>query len=149
MIKETPHSEEVQKLINPNPVGLREACQAVQWWWVALVPNGSSHHCPFSSLSCYPQHFQSSKEHPRVPLGPSLWREENMVKKATLPRDSKWADQTGPNIWWEQRSHAGQGFLVRVSIAVSRHHDQGNSYKEHHLIRADLQLQRFSPLSSR
>ena len=26
--------------------------------------------------------------------------------------------------------------LVRVSIAVNRHHDQGNSYKEQHLIGA-------------
>lgn len=30
MIKETPYSEEVQKLINPNPTGLEEASQAVQ-----------------------------------------------------------------------------------------------------------------------
>jgi hypothetical protein len=39
--------------------------------------------------------------------------------------------------------------LVRVSIAVKRHHDQGNSYKGQHLIGAVLQVQRFSPLSSR
>jgi hypothetical protein len=32
-------------------------------------------------------------------------------------------------------------------IAVNRHHDQGNSYKGQHLIRAGLQVQRFSPLS--
>jgi hypothetical protein len=32
---------------------------------------------------------------------------------------------------------------------VNRHHDQGNSYKGKHLIGADLQGQRFSPLSSR
>jgi hypothetical protein len=38
--------------------------------------------------------------------------------------------------------------LVRVSTAVSRHYDQGNSYKGH-LIGAGLQVQRFSPLSSR
>ena len=38
--------------------------------------------------------------------------------------------------------------LVRVSIAVKRHHDQGNSYKGKHLIAASLQVQRFSPLSS-
>jgi hypothetical protein len=36
-----------------------------------------------------------------------------------------------------------------VSVAVKRHHDQGNSYKRQHLIRAGLQVQRFSPLSSR
>ena len=39
--------------------------------------------------------------------------------------------------------------LVRVSIAVNRHHDQGNSYEGQQLIGAGLQLQRFSPLSSR
>jgi hypothetical protein len=32
---------------------------------------------------------------------------------------------------------------------VNRHHDQGKSYKKQHLIRAGLQVQRFSPLSSR
>ena len=36
-----------------------------------------------------------------------------------------------------------------VSIAVKRHHDQGNSYKGKHLIGAGLQVQRFSPSSSR
>ena len=35
--------------------------------------------------------------------------------------------------------------LVRVSIAVKRHHDQGNSYKGPHLIGTDY---RFSLLSS-
>jgi hypothetical protein len=39
--------------------------------------------------------------------------------------------------------------LIRVSNAVRRHHDQGNSYKGQHLIGAGLQVQRFSPLSSR
>jgi hypothetical protein len=38
--------------------------------------------------------------------------------------------------------------LLRVSIAVNRHHDQGNS-SEGHLIRAGLKVQRFRPLSSR
>jgi hypothetical protein len=38
--------------------------------------------------------------------------------------------------------------LVRVSIAEG-HHGQGNSYKEQHLTEAGLQVQRFSPLSSR
>ena len=38
--------------------------------------------------------------------------------------------------------------LVRVSIAVRRHHDQGNFYKGHS-IEAGLQVQRFSPISSR
>jgi hypothetical protein len=32
---------------------------------------------------------------------------------------------------------------------MNRHHDKGNSYKEKHLIGAGLQVQRFSPLSSR
>jgi hypothetical protein len=32
---------------------------------------------------------------------------------------------------------------------VNRHHDQGKSYKKHYLIGAGLQVQRFSPLSSR
>jgi hypothetical protein len=31
---------------------------------------------------------------------------------------------------------------------VNKHHDQGKSYKEQHLIGAGLQVQRFSPLSS-
>jgi len=38
--------------------------------------------------------------------------------------------------------------LVRVSIAMKRHHDH-NSYKGQHLIGTDLQVQRFSPLSSK
>ena len=38
--------------------------------------------------------------------------------------------------------------LVRVSIVVKRHHDQGNSYKGKHLVGAGLQFQRFRPLSS-
>ena len=41
---------------------------------------------------------------------------------------------------------SGEG--VRVSIAVKQHHDQSNSYEGKHLIRASLQFQRFSPLSS-
>jgi hypothetical protein len=32
---------------------------------------------------------------------------------------------------------------------VNRHHDQGKSYKKQHLLGAGLQVQRFSPLSSR
>jgi hypothetical protein len=39
--------------------------------------------------------------------------------------------------------------LARVSMAVKRPHDQGNSYKGQHLIGAALQVQRFSPFSSR
>jgi hypothetical protein len=39
--------------------------------------------------------------------------------------------------------------LVRVSIAMKTHHDEGNSYKEQHLTGASLQVQRFSPLSAR
>ena len=37
---------------------------------------------------------------------------------------------------------------VLGSIAVRRHHDHGNSYKEKHLTGTGLQFQRFSPLSS-
>ena len=40
-------------------------------------------------------------------------------------------------------------YWLSVSIAVKKHHDQGNSYKGQHLIGATLQVQRFSPLSSR
>ena len=35
--------------------------------------------------------------------------------------------------------------LVRVSIAVKRHHDHGNSYKEKHLIVAGLQFRDLVP----
>jgi hypothetical protein len=38
--------------------------------------------------------------------------------------------------------------LVRVSTAVKSHHNQCKFYKEHHLIGAGLQVQRFSPLLS-
>jgi hypothetical protein len=41
------------------------------------------------------------------------------------------------------------GVIVRVSIAVKRPCNQSNSYKGQHLIGAGLQVQRFSPLSSR
>jgi hypothetical protein len=44
--------------------------------------------------------------------------------------------------------HCDQGNSYRVSIAVSRHHDQGNSYKGQHFIGAGSQVQRFSLLSS-
>jgi hypothetical protein len=35
------------------------------------------------------------------------------------------------------------------TVAVKRHHDQGNAYKKQHLTGDGLQVQRFSPLSSR
>jgi hypothetical protein len=38
--------------------------------------------------------------------------------------------------------------LDRVSIAVKRHHDQGNSYKGQHSIGAGLQFKRLSQFSS-
>jgi hypothetical protein len=38
--------------------------------------------------------------------------------------------------------------LVRVSIAMKRHHDHSNSYKGKQLIRAGFQFQRFSLLLS-
>jgi hypothetical protein len=40
------------------------------------------------------------------------------------------------------------GDIVRVSIAVKRHHDQANAYKGRYLTGAGLQFQRFSPLLS-
>jgi hypothetical protein len=39
--------------------------------------------------------------------------------------------------------------LTQGFTAVNRHQDQGKSYKKQHLIGAGLQVQRFSPLSSR
>jgi hypothetical protein len=39
--------------------------------------------------------------------------------------------------------------VVGILTAVSRHHDQGKSYKRQHLIGAGLQVQRFSLVSSR
>lgn len=41
----------------------------------------------------------------------------------------------------------GASFLVRVSIAVKRHHDQSISYKGQHLIESGLEFLRFSLLS--
>ena len=49
---------------------------------------------------------------------------------------------------WDQLNKANEGVLVRVSTAMRRHHDQGNSYKGKHLIGTGLQFERFSPLSS-
>jgi hypothetical protein len=43
----------------------------------------------------------------------------------------------------------GLSYLVRISTAVKRHHDQGKSYKGQRLTGAGLQVQRFSPLSPR
>jgi hypothetical protein len=40
------------------------------------------------------------------------------------------------------------GVCLRISTAIKRRHDQGNSQKEQYLIGAGLQFQRFSPLSS-
>lgn len=41
-----------------------------------------------------------------------------------------------------------RGVLVRVSIPVEKYHAHGNSDKGDHLIEADLQVQRFCPLSA-
>jgi hypothetical protein len=38
--------------------------------------------------------------------------------------------------------------LVRVSVSMKRHHDQGNSHKGKHLIWAGLQVLSFNSLSS-
>ena len=43
--------------------------------------------------------------------------------------------------WYISQSHS--------FTDVNRHHDQGKFYKKHHLIGVGLQIQRFSPLSSR
>ena len=37
---------------------------------------------------------------------------------------------------------------LRASVAVKRHHEQGNSYKGKHFIKASLQFQACGPLSS-
>jgi hypothetical protein len=44
---------------------------------------------------------------------------------------------------------AFRGCLSYGFTAVNRHHDQGKSYKKQHLIGDGLQVQGFSPLSSR
>lgn len=41
-----------------------------------------------------------------------------------------------------------EAFYLRVSNAVTRHHEHGKSYKEKYLIGACLQFQKFSLLSS-
>ena len=43
--------------------------------------------------------------------------------------------------------HHGQGKCLRVSIAVKRHHDHGDSNKGQHLVGDGLQFQRFNPVS--
>ena len=62
------------------------------------------------------------------------------------------ANQTAQNLnskeWSLNFSLKLHKVLVRVSIAVKRHYDHGNSYKGKHLIGAGLWFQRFSPLSS-
>ena len=50
-----------------------------------------------------------------------------------------------PSLRYESRDCA----LVKITIAVKRNHDQGNSYKEQYLIGSGLHFQRFSPSSSR
>ena len=64
------------------------------------------------------------------------------------------ADILGSRTIWAQphpsvvgQEAAMQVVLVRVSIAVKRRHDQGNSHKGH-LTGTGLQFQGFSPLSS-
>ena len=48
----------------------------------------------------------------------------------------------------EKDRKSKESVLVRVSVAMKRHHDHGNSHKGKHLIGAGLQFQRFSPLLS-
>ena len=40
------------------------------------------------------------------------------------------------------------GVIVRVSIAVKRHHDHGNSYEGKYLIEVVVTVQKYSPLST-
>lgn len=47
-----------------------------------------------------------------------------------------------------QDLHCHLGALVRVSIAIKGHHDHSHSYKEQHLTRTGLRVQRLGPLSS-
>jgi hypothetical protein len=49
---------------------------------------------------------------------------------------------------WTGSINQGRVCLSLGLIAVNGHHDQSNSYTGKHFIRAGLQFQRFSPLSS-
>jgi hypothetical protein len=70
-----------------------------------------------------------------------LWFKYNMVSKAHVLKSyfSVASDRIVIVSWCLSYSFA----------AVNRYHDQGKSYKGHHLTGAGLQVQRFSPVSSR
>ena len=50
--------------------------------------------------------------------------------------------------WQKKKQNSFGSYLSSGFIDVKRHHDQGNSYKSKHLIRAGIPFQRFSPLST-
>jgi hypothetical protein len=54
-----------------------------------------------------------------------------------------------PTLLWDSKND----FVLKTPgwcfTAVNRHHDQSKSYRRQHLIGTGLQVQRFSPLSSR
>ena len=53
-----------------------------------------------------------------------------------------------PHHYWELNLGPLEEHSVLLTTESSLQPDQGNSYKEKHLIGADLQIQRFSTLSS-
>jgi hypothetical protein len=57
-------------------------------------------------------------------------------------------DQNPDMLQWSREGEDG-GCLSQGFTDVNRHQDQGNSHKDNILIGAGLQVQRFSPLSSR
>lgn len=63
--------------------------------------------------------------------------------KSINPKGIKIKRQMASNL----QENKMRSVLVRVSIPVQRHHDQGDSYNGQHLIGPGLQIQRFSPLS--
>ena len=69
------------------------------------------------------------------------WNEELGILRVTAKGRG---DGLGGFVEGKQGREVSQGFT-----AVNRHCDQGNSYKEQHLIGVVLQVQRFSPLLSR
>jgi hypothetical protein len=60
-----------------------------------------------------------------------------------------WLDEERQNGEQEKRGSRHEGIISQDFTVVNRHHDQGNSYEGQHLIGVGLQVQRFSPLSSR
>jgi hypothetical protein len=97
-----------------------------------------------SSPPCLPEASLSSQRH-RPVVSTTEFREVDSV----FPSVRKDMGKESGTLKQQPDFIVLYGVLVKVSIAANRHHDQGNSYKEQHLIGAGLQVQRFSPLSSR